>query len=226
MGKKTSPALIGAFVVGAAVLAVVAIVIWGKGRLFETSQTYVAYFKGSVNGLTKGAPVKARGVQIGEVTDIRLRFKQARGEPRVPVFFKVDEGRVAELGAARPTREIVSTLYTQGWRARLQALSVVTGVLYIEFDLVPGSPLDLVQADDAEYMEVPTVPTVLEEATATVSEILANLKAIDFAAIGKGIGATLTRVNQMLDRPELDTAIAELPKAIVATRRLMTNLDS
>ena len=226
MGKKTNPALIGAFVVGAIALVVVAVVVWGKGQLFETSQLYVAYFKGSVNGLTKGAPVKFRGVQIGEVTDIRLRYKQVRGDPRVPVFFKVDEGRVAELGGARPTREAVGGLISQGWRARLQTLSIVTGVLYVEFDLVPGSTPEFVQGEDATYMEVPTVPTALEEATATVSDILADLKAIDFAGIGKGISATLNRVDGVLDRPELDSAIAELPKTIAAIRRLATDLDS
>ena len=226
MGKKANPALIGAFVLGAIALVVVAVVVWGKGQLFETSQLYVAYFKGSVNGLTKGAPVKFRGVQIGEVTDIHLRYKQVRGDPRVPVFFKVDEGRVAELGGARPTREAVRTLIDQGWRARLQTLSIVTGVLYIEFDLVPGSVPDFVQSEDATYMEIPTVPTVLEEAAATVGDILANLKAIDFAGIGKGITATLARVDGVLDHPDLDRAIVELPKTIAAVRHLATNLDN
>jgi paraquat-inducible protein B len=226
MGKKTNPALIGAFVVGAVALGVVAIMIWGKGRLFETSQTYVAYFPGSVNGLTIGAPVKLRGVQIGEVTDIRLRYKQARGGPRVPVFLRIDENRVAELGGARQTRETLTELYTQGWRARLQTLSVVTGVLYVEFDLVPGSPLELVQAEDAEYTEVPTVPTTLEEVTASVSKVLADLKAVDFEGIGRGVSTTLTRVNQVLDRPELGAAIEQLPGTIAAARRLVTNLDT
>jgi paraquat-inducible protein B len=226
MGKRTNPAVIGAFVVGAVVLAVVAIMIWGKGRLFETSQTYVAYFPGSVNGLTIGAPVKLRGVQIGEVTDIRLRYKQVRGGPRVPVFFKVDVDRVAELGGTRQTRETLNEFYGQGWRARLQTLSVVTGVLYVEFDLVPGSPLELVQAEDAEYTEVPTVPTTLEEAAASLSKILADLKAIDFEGIGKGVTTTLARVNQVLDRPELGAAIEQLPGTIAAARRLVTNLDT
>jgi len=226
MGKKANPALIGAFVLGAIALVVVAVVVWGKGQLFETSQLYVAYFKGSVNGLTKGAPVKFRGVQIGEVTDIRLRYKQVRGERRVPVFFKVNEGTVTELGGDQPTRAAVEALIDQGWRARLQTLSIVTGVLYIEFDLVPGSVPDFVQGQDATYMEVPTVPTVLEEATASVGDILANLKAIDFAAIGKGITATLARVDGILDHPDLDRAIVELPKTIAAVRHLANNLDN
>jgi paraquat-inducible protein B len=225
MGKKTNPALIGAFVVGAVALTVIAIMIWGTGRLFGTSQTFVAYFAGSVNGLNIGAPVKIRGVQIGEVTDIRLRYQQARGGPRVPVFFKVDEQRVAEVGGQKPTREALNTLFEQGWRARLQTLSVVTGVLYIEFDLKPGSPLELVQADDADYMEIPTTRTVLEEATASVSEVLAELKALDFRGIGESVNSALARLNQMLARPELDAAIEELPKTIAAARRLVEDID-
>jgi len=227
MGKKSHPALIGAFVVGAVALAVVAIIVWGKGRLFEKVHTYVAYFPGSVNGLTIGAPVKIRGVQIGEVTDIRLRYRQERGAPRIPVFFKVDDRRVRELGALQaPTAEVVQEFVQQGWRARLQTLSIVTGVLYIEFDLLPGTRIDLVQAADAEYPEVPTAHTAFEEATASLSKVLADLHAIDFEGIGKGVNTTLTRLNQVLERPELDAAIEELPKTLASARRLVTNLDA
>jgi paraquat-inducible protein B len=98
-------------------------------------------------------------------------------------------------------------------------------VLYVEFDLVPGSTPDFVQGEDATYMEVPTVPTALEEAVATVGDILANLKAVDFGAIGKGIAATLGRVDGVLDSPAIDQSIAELPKTIAAIRLLATNLD-
>ena len=38
MNKKTSPTLIGAFVVGAVVLLVIAVIAFGSGRLFQTEQ--------------------------------------------------------------------------------------------------------------------------------------------------------------------------------------------
>lgn len=227
MGKRVNPALIGAFVLGAIALAVVALLVWGSGRFFEKAYNYVCYFPGSVNGLNLGAPVKFRGVQVGEVTDVRLRYKQVRGDPRVPVFLKLDEDRVRELGAERgPTHEVMQEYVERGMRARLQTLSIVTGVLYVDFDLVPGSPLVLVQAEDAPVPELPTLPTPLEEMTKSVSEILAELKGIDFERIGKGVDEAIANVNGLLGKPELHHAVEALPGLVADAKRLVDNLDS
>src|SRR5262245_17503760 len=146
MGKRINPAVVGVFVLGAIGLLVVAIMVWGSGRLFERTFQFVCYFRGSVNGLTVGAPVKFRGVQIGAVTDIRLRYAQERGEPRIPVFIKVHPDLVRELGATEAADlERYRELLTRGLRARLETQSLLTGVLYVNFDLEPESPLELVQ---------------------------------------------------------------------------------
>lgn len=227
MGKHVNPALIGAFVVGAIALTVGAVMIWGSGRFFEKSYNYVCYFPGSVNGLLPGAPVKFRGVQLGEVTEIRLRYKQARGAPRVPVLLKLDENRLHELGAERaPTREVMQEFVAAGLRARLQTLSIVTGVLYVDFDLLPGSPMELVQAPGAEVPELPTLPTALEEATRSVSEVLAELRAIDFERIGKGVQDVITNVNRLVAKPELQRAVEALPEVVASAKRLVDALDA
>jgi len=225
MGKRVNPAIIGAFVIGALVLGVVAITIWGSGRLFEKAYNYVCYFPGSVNGLNIGAPVKFRGVQVGQVTDVRLRYAQVRGDPRIPVFLKLDEDRLRELGAERaPTREVLREFISNGLRARLQALSIVTGVLYVDFDLLPGSRLDLVQREDAPVPELPTLPTALEEMTKSVSDVLAELRAVDFEAIGKGVNDVIANVNGIVKKPELHAAVDQLPGLVESAKDLVGDL--
>ena len=76
MNKKISPTLMGAFVVGALALLVIAIIALGSGRLFRKTYEFVLFFQGSVNGLNVGAPVKYKGVEIGSVTDILLQLEK------------------------------------------------------------------------------------------------------------------------------------------------------
>ena len=70
-------AIIGAFVIGAVLLAVVGVVVFGSGKLFKKVDNFVLYFEGSVKGLNIGAPVTFRGVRIGSVTGITLRANPA-----------------------------------------------------------------------------------------------------------------------------------------------------
>ena len=225
MGKKANPAIIGAFVIGAVALAVVAVTVWGSGKLFRRQYPCVCYFPGSVNGLSAGAPVKFRGVQVGQVTDVRLRYAQVRGDPRIPVFLKLDEDRLRELGAERaPTREVLREFISNGLRARLQALSIVTGVLYVDFDLLPGSRLDLVQREDAPVPELPTLPTALEEMTKSVSDVLAELRAVPFEAIGRGVNDVIANVNGIVKKPELHAAVDQLPGLVESAKDLVGDL--
>src|SRR6266852_5515115 len=49
--KRPNPTVVGAFILGGALLMVAAVAIWGSGRLFARRHRYVCYFSGSVNGL-------------------------------------------------------------------------------------------------------------------------------------------------------------------------------
>ena len=72
MSKKTQPALIGAFVLGAITLAIAALFFVAGGDLWKKKSRYIMYFDGSVYGLQVGAPVVFRGVNIGLVRQIGI----------------------------------------------------------------------------------------------------------------------------------------------------------
>ena len=70
MSRAANPSVIGAFVVGAVVLSVAAVVLFGSGRLFEKRNTFVLHFDHSVQGLEVGSPVIFQGGEIGTVTTV------------------------------------------------------------------------------------------------------------------------------------------------------------
>jgi phospholipid/cholesterol/gamma-HCH transport system substrate-binding protein len=67
---------VGAFVVAMITLAFVAVLWLAKVQLTTEYAKYHIYFKGSVTGLSKGAPVDYSGVPIGKVAEIRLTSEQ------------------------------------------------------------------------------------------------------------------------------------------------------
>ena len=52
MSKSANKTLIGAFVVGATALLLLAIAVFGSGKLFQTTSRYVLFFDGSISGLS------------------------------------------------------------------------------------------------------------------------------------------------------------------------------
>jgi len=230
MGKRPHPALIGAFVVGAIVLVLLAVVTFGSGRLFRHTQQFVLYFNGSVNGLEKGAPVKFRGVPIGEVTDILLALPEHPGDPRIPVLIEIDQDRMLELGA---TQEMVAGPATidrlmreGGLRAQLKQQSLITGLLYIGFDLFPGSPLALVLPEDAPHKELATLPTPLEQAQAKVEAVLDRLNKVDFEAFGKSLSGVVEGVNRLVNSSEAQTTMTALREALTQVRDAASALQA
>jgi paraquat-inducible protein B len=227
MAKKTNPALIGAFVVGAVLLCGVAALIWGSRALFERKYEYICYFGGSVNGLAKGAPVKYRGVEIGVVKDIKIRYQQAREDTRIPVIIEAWGKRMRELGGEQePSPELVREMIARGLRARLETLSVVTGVLYVSLDLVPGSPATMAELPNGGILEIPTLPTELEEAQKAVVAMLSNLEHADFKGMTASISQAAREAHELMSTPELRETFRQLPTLISAIHELTSTLNT
>ena len=106
MGKRISPAVIGAFVVASFAILIVALVVVGSGKIFTKPVRFICMFPCDLNGLKIGAPVMVRGVQIGEVSAIRLRIDPSEGKIRpgfkgfrLPVIIDIDQKMLKERGA-------------------------------------------------------------------------------------------------------------------------------
>jgi paraquat-inducible protein B len=238
MNQKISPTLIGAFVVGALALLVVAIIAFGSGHLFRKTQQFVLYFGGSVNGLRIGAPVKFMGVEVGSVKDIRLEMQGASGVHMIPVIIEIDLKKVIRRGVAREEAMDPNTIrefVKQGMRAQLLTESFVTGVLYVGFEWFPETPLRFVQQPSGhfQYEEIPTVPTGLEEAQDAIVRVVKKLDEIDFKALAGSLTKTSDRFGELASSPalksilkSLDDDMPELRGAILDVRKLAATANT
>jgi paraquat-inducible protein B len=220
MSKRLSPAAVGAFVVGAVTLAVIAIFVFGSGRLFSKTYPFVMYFTSDVSGLNIGAPVKFKGVEIGSVTGVKISVSQAALQERtvavrIPVLIEIDAEQLAEKGATRvPQGEALQQMIDHGLRAQLATQSFVTGLLYVKLDTYPDTPVNLVNDPTVPYPELPTIPTPLEEVQARAAQFLAKLDQLDLPGIVASLHRTVDGLDRLFNSPHLNATLEELPGAV------------
>lgn len=237
MGKKPNPTVIGAFVLGAAALAVIGVLVFGSGQYFKHTEHYVMFFPGSVNGLSVGAAVKFKGVDIGTVTDIRLVFEpqQPEHEVVIPVYVETDPSRIflddkpMEMGDPERMRNLIA----RGLRAQLQAQSLVTGLLFVQVDFFPGTPVTYILPQPSKPTEIPTVPTTLEQAQTAAREIINELRSIKFGPMVQQASEALMGINHLVNSDAIKTAVDALPatvnnvnETIVSLRKLSGDLNA
>ena len=225
--KSASPTLVGVFVLGALAIALAGLAVFGSGKLFRRTAQFVMVFGGSVNGLSIGAPVKFRGVQVGSVTQILLSLPgMTLPELRIPVFIEIDQDLVSKLGGminpAEPTS--FAALIDEGLRAQLQLESIVTGVLFVELDLFPGSQVNLFLPKESGYLEIPTQPTLLQEASQTGADLIAKLRDVDFDGLVSSIRDAARSVGELAGSPELRQTLVAAREAMVSARDTLTEI--
>jgi paraquat-inducible protein B len=220
MSKPASKTLIGGFVVGAVVLVVAGVLIFGSGRFLTERINFVMYFEGSVKGLNVGGPVVFRGVKIGTVTDILLRYNPADMSVKIPVIIEIDPDRVDVIGGvpheADPQRAI-SQLVERGLRARLQMQSLVTGQLMVELDFHLDKPVKLVGGDTG-YPEIPTIPSPLKELSKRVEKV-------PIEEIFQKLLAAVEGIEGIVNSPEVKGIISSLNLAAEDISKLVRNID-
>jgi paraquat-inducible protein B len=227
MGSKVSPTAIGAFVVGAIVFMVAGVLLFGGGKFFTEKVPYVMFFDSSVEGLSVGAPVIFRGVQVGQVTEISALADPQTYDVRIKVQVEVVRGVIkvgTESQRFKDQHEGVRRLIQRGARASLRMQSFVTGLLYVAIDFHPDTPIKLLGLDPA-YTELPTIPSDMDQLKATLQQALGELEKLPLEALFSEAVGVLQRANRLLETPEIKQTLVALYEVVGAAERLLRNAD-
>lgn len=141
--RETKYFKIGLFVIIGLALIILGIILLSSGKLFRNTIHVETYFSESIQGLSKGSPVKYRGVTIGSVEEIsfvsEIYEKQLTNTPSpfsryvyVKMIIMPDLFVSAHYNRIR---EAIARDVTQGLRVKL-ALQGLTGNAYLELNFV------------------------------------------------------------------------------------------
>ena len=221
MSRRANPKLVGGFILAAIGLLVAAALVFGSFTFFEVTRRFVVFFQGSVDGLTQGSAVLFRGVPLGRVIDVGIRYDPKDSSFEIPVIVEIRPGVIARYSpAATMDTEGLKRLIDAGLRARLESASLVTGQQVVQLNFFPGTPINL-QKTDLPYYQLPTVPSPTQEIMSSV-----DIAARDLPTLIKQVAAVLDRVQQILS-PENEAAIHSLlESAASAMKTLQADAES
>jgi len=225
-------------VLGGAVLAVLAVVVFGSGRLFRDTQTFISFFEGSASGLDVGSAVRFRGIDVGSVRDVLLDLPSVGREGRdlrIAVVYDLDRQNLESRGATARLDDPfdIDTLLALGIRAELATESLVTGRKYIALDLDPERPIALDPVPGVPYPEIPTVTTGLERIEEEAYSLIAQLSAMRLDTLVTVATDAFGQIGQLAGSSGLEAALDGLPETVRrldATigdlQALLTRMDS
>jgi paraquat-inducible protein B len=217
MSQKANPTLIGVFVLGAAVIAIGAVVFFGSSNLFAKKQAFVTYFDQSVNGLGIGSNVKYKGVTIGKVTKVQLKF-QGQGEPPiVKVIYDINTtnllnkyGLSIDLGDKKTHMRAIEN----GFRAKLDFESLISGQLFLSLDFYKDAPPPVLHPEENNgTLEIPSQPSDIDQILANLTKAIGNIGSVDFAGLAKNLQDVLKSMQTGIDALQLPRLGDSLDKA-------------
>jgi paraquat-inducible protein B len=180
-------------------------------RPIETEiRTFVMYFKGSLRGLSPGAPVELHGIGVGEVKSVDVEYDRDAGTLSFPVVVELYPQRIrgrkpngAPPSSADPTdptassRRLVDSLVAHGLRAELKSGNLLTGQKYVDLDMHADAPAEKVWWNEQPSV-FPTVSNGLDEIQDSVGSIARKLGKVPFDQISYRLLSTLSSLEQTL----------------------------
>ncbi|MEF3075605.1 MlaD family protein [Methylobacter sp. Wu1] len=234
MSKPISPVAIGGFTVGALALLLIALFVFGGGQFFQADKVrFVVFFDSSLNGLEIGAPVKMQGVKIGEVKQIVLQIDPNATKIYKPVVIEIDRNSLTSIGGTpfpramthKDREENRDRLVAAGFRARLEMQSLLTGLLYIDFDVHRDKPPVFTGLEYQGLLEVPAIPTTVDELRNTASEVAKRLHDLPLEDIVRDLSASLREIKDFIASKDVRKSTAALANTLEGMEQTVKTLN-
>ena len=236
MSKQVSPTLIGSFFLAALGLVIIAIMMFGGGNYFEKKDQFVLFFheENNLNGLNVGAPVKLEGVKIGEVKEVALLFDEKTLEIIKPVVIELDyenilddktDGDFDPKVVGKDKDLSIKNLIKKGLKAQLKSQSMLTGLLYIEFQFTPGDEIVITGRKFRDLKELPTTTNATEDIKREAQKVVDRIGKLPLEQIVEDLAVNMQEIKIILTSQSLKEDRQGVNQSIKEMQKLLTNLN-
>jgi paraquat-inducible protein B len=184
------------------------------------------------------------GVRVGSVKEVLIHFNQADGDAFMPVIIEVDDALLndkTDKTFLLNDPKLLEQLVEEGLRARLEAESLVTGVLYVDLSVLPNAPPPVYHQVKPMYQEIPSAPTQIQmllenlaridiaglykELQTVLDSLNSTLQELRMQEINAGVTNLLSSLNTIAASPELTNSLASLNRSLAEVERLAERLQ-
>ena len=236
MSKQVSPTLIGSFFLAALGLAIIAIMMFGGGNYFDKKDQFVLFFhsENNLNGLNVGAPVKLEGVQIGEVKEVVLLFDENTLEVIKPVVIELDYKNILDDETDKDfnpkesghEKEVsVKNLIKKGLKAQLKSQSMLTGLLYVEFQFTPQDEVVMTGINFRNLKELPTTTNATEDLKRETQKVVDRIGKLPLEQIVEDLAVNMHEIKVILTSQSLKENRQGVNQSIKEMEKLLINLN-
>jgi paraquat-inducible protein B len=231
--RKVNSKLVGAFVLGAIALFMGAVIVFGKGHFFRPTLPVVMYFTGSVMGLQAGSAITFRGVSVGQVNDIELQYDARNGQMYIPVFAEIYGDVLSVIGASQADSssvighgKLLKKFIDEGMRAQLSLPNFVTNQVNVTLNFFPGQPATLVRSIPTDRTEIPTVPSPIQEVSATVENVFKRISELPLDQLVSDTRSLMQGADKLVNNPQLPEIIANANQTMAEVKQAMRSIDA
>lgn len=198
--------VLGLFIGGAVVLSLFTTVYFYDLYVREKEDTYVMFFKGSLEGLNAASTITYNGIKIGEVKLIEITENSAKNDIRIPVYSQFFIDKTYNHKQKNP----IHILLNKGYVANIKNPNFITGVASIELVKSP-TPVKFQLNRYNGYVIFPTINK--SEASGSLDETL------------KTATKTLKDVTEFINSPRVRETIDATKALADSLNQLARHLD-
>ena len=187
--------------------------------------TYVTYFPAPVRGLQAGAPVQMQGVEVGRVSDVRLRYVPESATLETPVTLQIDPRRLQFRVTDTTTREelrigmnaALQKLVQKGMRATLASSLILPGASGVSLEMAGrrGTARLVVEHDPPIIPAASTASGV--DALNQLATRIQNLPLEDIAA---HLQRTAARIDTLVHDPALSQSLENMNRSLADIQKV------
>ncbi|MCF8110795.1 MAG: MlaD family protein [Desulfobacteraceae bacterium] len=185
---------------------VILFVLWlGMSEYFRGGRKYAAYFDESVQGLSRDAAVKYRGVNVGQVKQIGV----APDGRLVEIIFTIEK----ELGNPE---NLVAQIKSVG----------ITGIMFVELErprLGEKTKAPDFEEFKPEFPVINTRPSEMKRLLTDINEIISRIKQVDLEGISNRLITMIDSMNRIMAEAELVKISKDLQQVIENTNRILNS---